>query len=122
MTKEEIKKEIDNLTKKIDTYKNELEKYKKSIKNLNDTINELNKGKERLENSRKGLKKSFIINDKTVDNGKIGSTINEMNTLANTLNKNIRDSINSKIEKLNTSISDAQKEKDELEKQYNTTE
>lgn len=122
LTREQIRREINNLTRYRNNYDNERRKYRDSlnyaqklVRNLTDSINYLN-------TSNDYMKRYFTINNKTADSGETSKTKEQINQMVKKLNNTIIPSINSNISNLNTKITKTDREISILRRQYETAE
>ena len=122
LTKEQIRREINNLTRVKNNYDSEVVKYRNSlsyanklVKNLTNTINYLNSANDYM-------KRYFTINKKTADDGEINKNKEQINKIIKKLNSTIIPSINSNINDLNIKITKTNREINILKRQYETVE
>lgn len=98
----------------------ELKHYKDALNYAKKLSDSLKKTKTNLSNTQDELKKTFTINNKPADKGKINETIKEIDTIIKDLDNKIIYSINNNINSLNNDIQSNKYEiyywYDELEK------
>ena len=122
LTKSQIKAKINSLTKENNNYMSERTKYKNSLSYANKLISSLKSSNNYLNSSNNNLKKYFMINGKTADDGKIVNIKEDVNKIIKKLNNTIIPNINSNIKNLDNKINSTTKEINVLKRQYETAE
>lgn len=121
LTMIQIQNKINTLTRQKNNYTSEKNKYKESLDYANKLVRCLSNSDIYLNSSNDYLKRYFIINNKTVDNGEINKIKNEISNIQKKINNTIIPSINININTLNTRTSDIEREIAVLKRQLETT-
>lgn len=123
LTRNEIRRKIDNLTWQKNQYIKERDDYKKSLTHAKNLLKNLKDSNIYLESSNDYMKRFFTINRKTADAGKIANVRIQIVKISKQINTIIIPNINTKISDLNTKISTKEREIGNLWWQYeNATE
>ena len=104
LTRYQIRIKLNKLYNDKAKYNKDLSDYKTSLTYANKIVSSLKNCKNHLNSSLDNLKKSFKINNKTADDGKIKEVINSIDTILNNLEKKVIPNINSSITNINESL------------------